>query len=96
MTAGQWVEALVGFVLPTAVVLWVVWMLWEWFRPAMKQPTGLSAGTIGFVLICVLVVVIVLAWEMFKTWRRPNWQQRWLANELHLMIDDGFRESGVG
>ena len=69
MTA-RWVEAAFGFVVPTAAVLWGVWLLWHWFRPpAVKRPPSFVTAVVGFLLVCVLVILIVVAWEMFQTWR---------------------------
>jgi hypothetical protein len=73
MTAGQWIEAVIGFVIPTAAVVWGVWMLWRWFRPSdIKQRSGVVAAVMAFVLAALLVFLIVLAWELFKTWKRPQ------------------------
>ncbi len=73
MTVGQWLEIVIGFVVPTAAVLWGVWILWLWFRPgSIRRPAGWLAGVIGFVLTCVLVILIILGWELFKSWRRPQ------------------------
>jgi large-conductance mechanosensitive channel len=86
VTGGQWVEALVGFLIPTAAVGWGLWMVWRWVRPDFKHSTRIVPGVVEFVLVCVLVILIVLAWEMFKTWRRPQnpAQPRSSANELLL------------
>jgi hypothetical protein len=70
VTAGEWAEAIVGFVIPTAAVVWGIWILWHWYRPgARMQAGGLVAGVVGFVLTCVLVILIITGWELFKTWR---------------------------
>jgi hypothetical protein len=68
VTAGQWAEAFVGFVIPTATVVWGIWILWRSYRPRM-QPGGFVPGVVGFVLTCLLVILIVTGWELFKTWR---------------------------
>lgn len=70
MTASEWGETLVGFVIPTAVVIWGILILWRWSRPGIKQPGGWVGGIIEFVLTCVFVILIILAWELFKTWKR--------------------------
>jgi hypothetical protein len=70
LTASEWAESLVGFVIPTAVVLWGILILWRWSRPGIKQPGGWVGGVIEFVLTCVFVILVILAWELFKTWRR--------------------------
>jgi hypothetical protein len=93
VTAGHWVETVIGFVIPTAAVVWGVWILWRGFRPgAIRRPTGVLAGVIGFVLTCVLVILIVLAWELFKAWRRPTprdsaWP-RSSVTEVHLVVSN--------
>ena len=70
MTASEWIETLVGFVIPTAAVIWGVYTLWESIRPG-RLPSGMVGGVVGFVLVCILVVLVVLGWEVFKAWRRP-------------------------
>ena len=70
MTASEWIETLVGFVIPTAVVIWGVYTLWDSVRPG-RLPAGWVGGVVGFVLVCVLVVLVVLGWEVFKAWRQP-------------------------
>ena len=71
MTSGQLVEAGLGFVVPTAAVVWGIWMVWRWIRPDFKQASRIVPGVVEFVLVCILVILILLGWEMFKTWRRP-------------------------
>ncbi len=72
MSTARWLEVVVGFVVPTAAVIWGVWILWRGFRPGgFRRPSGWLAGVIGFLLTCVLVILIVLAWELFKVWRGP-------------------------
>ena len=70
MTLARLLEVLVGFVIPTAVVIWGVWVLWRAFLPGdVRQPSPVFDGIVGFLLICVFVVLVVLAWELFKMWR---------------------------
>ena len=70
MNASQWLETLVGFVIPTAAVIWGVYALWLSVRPG-RLPSGMVGGVVGFVLVGVLVVLVVLGWELFKAWQRP-------------------------
>jgi hypothetical protein len=86
MTAGQWLEAGIGFVIPTALLLWAVLLVWRWLNPDLRKSAGIVPGIAEFVLICVFVIVIVLAWEVFKTWRRPRGTipMRASASELPL------------
>ncbi len=73
MTAGRLLEIALGFVVPTAAVIWGLWVLWRAFRPGdVKMPSPVVDGIIGFLLICVFVVLIVLAWELFRAWRYPR------------------------
>jgi predicted PurR-regulated permease PerM len=51
-------------------------MVWRWIRPDFKQASRIVPGVVEFVLVCVLVILILLGWEMFKTWRRPQGSQR--------------------
>jgi hypothetical protein len=75
MNPVHWIETVFGFVIPTAVVVWGVWMLWHWFGPGdIRQPPGLVAGVVRFLLVCLLVIFIILAWELFKAWRRPRFR----------------------
>jgi chromate transport protein ChrA len=73
MMAGRLLEIAVGFVLPTAAVIWGLWILWRSFRPGdVKMPSPVIDGIVGFLLICVFIVLVVLAWELFRTWRYPR------------------------
>jgi len=73
MTAGTWFEVGIGFVLPTAALIWVLLKLWRWFSPgAIRRPEGFLTGIAEFLLVCVFVILVVLAWELFKTWRQPR------------------------
>jgi hypothetical protein len=72
MNAAPWLEAAIGFVVPTAVVVWGVLQVWRWIRPDFKNATRIVPGVVEFALVCVIVILIVLGWEMFKTWRRPR------------------------
>jgi hypothetical protein len=81
----------VGFVIPTAAVVWGIWTLWRWSSPGGKRPAVFATGIIEFVLICVLVVLIILGWELFKTWRRQAHGQlspRTAKSELRPVIRD--------
>ncbi|HEY7111400.1 MAG TPA: hypothetical protein VIA45_00590 [Thermoanaerobaculia bacterium] len=70
MTAGRLIEITMGFVIPTAAVIWGVWLVWRAFRPGdIRQPSPVFDGIVGFLLICLFVVLVVLGWELFKTWR---------------------------
>jgi hypothetical protein len=70
VSAGEWVEVVLGFVLPTAAVVFAVARLWRWSGPGLlKRPTGFVAGVAEFLLVCVLVMLVILGWEVFKTWR---------------------------
>ena len=71
MSASEWLETLIGFVIPTAAVIWGVYVLWQSVRPG-RLPSGMVGGVVGFVLVCVLVVLVVLGWELFKAWGRPS------------------------
>jgi len=76
MTVKQWLEIAMGFVVPTGAVVWGVWILWRWFRPGtVRVPSRWLDAVIGFLLACILVMLIVLAWELFKSWRRPRGQR---------------------
>ena len=91
MTASEWGETLVGFVIPTAAVVWGIWTLWRWSSPGIKRPSVFATGVIEFVLTCVLVVLIILGWELFKTWRRQAHGQmspRVAVSELRFVIRD--------
>jgi|SRR5215471_10206262 len=73
MIPVSWLEALVGFVIPTAALIWIVRTLWRSFRPGdLKQASPFLDGVVGFLLICFVVVLVVVGWEMFKSWRRPT------------------------
>ena len=73
MTAGRWFEVGIGFVVPTAALIWILWKLFRWYSPgAMRQPEGFAVGVAEFLLVCVFVILIILAWELFKTWRQPQ------------------------
>ena len=101
MTAGRLLEIGVGFVLPTAAVLWGIWVLWRSFRPGdVKMPTPVLDGIVGFLLICVFVVLIVLAWELFRAWRYPRGAQsrvpRISTNALPLERKAGRSASAAG
>jgi len=77
MTAARLLEIAVGFVLPTAAVLWGLRILWRSFRPGdVTMPSPVLDGIVGFLLICVFVVLIVVAWELFRTWRYPRADSR--------------------
>ena len=77
MTAGRLVEIAVGFVLPTAAVLWGLRVVWRSFRPGdVGMPAPVFDGIVGFLMICVFVVLIILAWELFRTWRFPRANSR--------------------
>ena len=52
MTAGRLLEIALGFVVPTAAVIWGLWVLWRAFRPGdVKMPSPVVDGIIGFLLI---------------------------------------------
>src|SRR5215470_15181440 len=70
VTASEWGETLIGFVIPTGAVIWGILILWRWSSPETRRPSAFAGGVIEFVLTCVLVVLIILGWELFKTWRR--------------------------
>ncbi len=73
MTAARWFEVAIGFVIPTATVVWILWSLWRWFNPgAIRPPERFLAGITEFLLLCVFVILVILAWELFKTWRQPT------------------------
>ena len=73
MTAGRWFEVGIGFVLPTAALIWILWKLWRSYgRGGIRQTDGFLAGIAEFLLVCVFVILIILAWEMFRTWRKPQ------------------------
>ena len=86
MTAGRWLEVSIGFVVPTALLVWILWKLWRWFNPGgMRRPEGFLAGVVEFLLVCVVVLLIVLAWELFKTWRRPRVSAESRPPATHLL-----------
>jgi hypothetical protein len=69
MTAKRWFEVAIGFVLPTAAILWCVWNEWVGLSGGVRRPPRSLDGVVRFLLTCVLVMVIVLSWEMFRVWR---------------------------
>jgi len=73
MTAGRWFEVGIGFVLPTAALVWILWKLWRWYSPGgIRRPERFLTGVAEFLLVCVFVILIILAWELFRTWRKPQ------------------------
>jgi len=64
---GDWIRP------PTAALIWILWRLWRAWNPGgIRRPEGFLAGIAEFLLVCVFVILVVLAWELFKTWRQPQ------------------------